>query len=83
MEQNDFMQNLKWSELAEVEEYIGVSMDEWTETPLKSKLAFAMQYLMAKRKKPELTIKDAEQMTIKELSELAGVQLNPKEVISV
>ena len=37
---------------------------------------------MAKRKKTDLTLKDAEQMTIKELSELAGVLLNPKEVVT-
>ena len=53
------MQNLKWVELAEIEDYVGVSMDEWTENASKAKLAFAMQYLMAKRKKTDLTLKDA------------------------
>ena len=80
--ENDFLQNLKWVELAEIEDYVGVPMDEWTENASKAKLAFAMQYLMAKRKKTDLTLKDAEQMTIKELSELAGVLLNPKEVVT-
>jgi hypothetical protein len=78
--ENDFMQSLKWSELAEIEDYMGLAMDEWTNSNAKAKLTFAMQYLMAKRKKPDLTIKVAEDMTIKQLSELAGVEINPKEV---
>jgi hypothetical protein len=80
--EEDFMQNLKWSELSEIEDYVGCNMDEWTTNASKAKLAFCMQYLLAKRVKPELTIKDAEQMTIKELAEVAGVELNPKEVTS-
>jgi len=79
---NDFMQNLKWKELAEVEDYVGIGMDDWTEKASKAKLAFAMQYLMAKRKKPELKITDAENLTIKELADLAGVEISPKEVTS-
>lgn len=82
MIEEDFMQNLKWSELSEIEDYVGCNMDEWTTQASKAKLAFCMQYLLAKRAKPELTMKDAEEMTIKALAEVAGVELNPKEVTS-
>ena len=47
MENFDLMNTLKWKELAEVEEYLDLPMDEWTESKSKSKLAFAMQYMMA------------------------------------
>ena len=77
----DLMNNLKWKELTEVEEYLDLPMDEWTETKSKSKLAFAMQYMMAKRNNPALTIVQAEEMSIKELTDLAGVEFTvPKEV---
>ncbi len=80
MEQ-DLMKNLKWKELAEVEEYLNLPMDEWTEGKSKAKLAFAMQYMMAKRTNPSLTIEDAENMSIQELTNLAGVEFTvPKEV---
>jgi len=80
MEQ-DLMKNLKWKELAEVEEYLDLPMDEWTEGKSKAKLAFAMQYMMAKRTNPSLTIEDAENMSIQELTDLAGVEFTvPKEV---
>jgi hypothetical protein len=80
MEQ-DLMKTLKWKELAEVEEYLDLPMDEWTEGKSKAKLAFAMQYMMAKRTNPSLTIEDAENMSIQELTDLAGVEFtNPKEV---
>lgn len=78
----EFMQNLKWSELSEIETYMGCSMDEWANSSQKARLAFCMQYLMAKRIKPDLTITEAEQMTIKALTDLAGVQISPKEVTS-
>lgn len=78
--ENDFMSTLKWSELAQIEEYLGVPMDEWSNIPSKSKLAFVMQFMLAKRNNISLTIDQAETMTIKELSELAGVELLPKEV---
>jgi hypothetical protein len=56
-------------------------MDEWTESKSKSKLAFAMQYMMAKRNNPSLTIEAAEELSIKELTDLAGVEFTvPKEV---
>jgi hypothetical protein len=56
-------------------------MDEWTEGKSKAKLAFAMQYMMAKRTNTSLTIEDAENMSIQELTELAGVEFtDPKEV---
>jgi len=56
-------------------------MDEWTEGKSKAKLAFAMQYMMAKRTNPSLTIEDAENMSIQELTDLAGVEFTvPKEV---
>lgn len=82
MEQ-DLMATLKWKELTEVEEYLGLPMDEWTESKSKSKLAFAMQYMMAKRNNPSLTIEVAEEMTITQLSELSGMDMSgPKEVTS-
>jgi hypothetical protein len=81
MENFDLMNTLKWKELAEVEEYLDLPMDEWTESKSKSKLAFAMQYMMAKRNNPALTIEVAEEMSIQELTELAGVEFTvPKEV---
>lgn len=81
MEQADLMNNLKWKELAEVEAYLDTPMDEWTETKSKAKLAFAMQYMMAKRNNSSLTIEDAENMSIQELTNLAGVEFTvPKEV---
>lgn len=83
MEQNDLMSTLKWKELAEVEAYLDLPMDEWTESKSKAKLAFAMQYMMAKRNNPSLTIEDAEVMTISELSEVSGMNISdPKEVTS-
>jgi len=79
----DLMATLKWKELAEVEAYLDTPMDEWTETKSKAKLAFAMQYMMAKRNNSALTIEEAEAMTINELSELSGMSLtDPKEVTS-
>jgi hypothetical protein len=83
MEQNDLMATLKWKELAEVEAYLDLPMDEWTESSSKAKLAFAMQYMMAKRNNSSLTIEQAEEMTITELSELSGMSMtDPKEVTS-
>jgi hypothetical protein len=77
----DLMNTLKWKELAEVEEYLDLPMDEWTESKSKSKLAFAMQYMMAKRNNPSLTIGEAEEMSIQQLTDLAGVEFTvPKEV---
>ena len=81
MDYFDLMNTLKWKELAEVEEYLDLPMDEWTEGKSKAKLAFAMQYMMAKRTNPSLTIEDAENMSIQELTNLAGVEFTvPKEV---
>lgn len=81
MENFDLMNTLKWKELAEVEEYLDLPMDEWTEGKSKAKLAFAMQYMMAKRNNSSLTIEDAENMSIQELTNLAGVEFTvPKEV---
>jgi hypothetical protein len=81
MENFDLMNTLKWKELAEVEEYLDLPMDEWTDSKSKSKLAFAMQYMMAKRNNPGLTIGEAEEMSIQELTDLAGVEFTvPKEV---
>lgn len=75
------MKTLKWKELAEVEQYLDLPMDEWTESKSKAKLAFAMQYMMAKRNNSSLTIEDAENMSIQELNDLAGVEFtDPKEV---
>lgn len=81
MEQADLMNTLKWKELAEVEQYLDIPMDEWTESKSKAKLAFAMQYMMAKRNNSALTIEEAENMSIQELTDLAGVEFTvPKEV---
>jgi hypothetical protein len=81
MENFDLMNTLKWKELAEVEEYLDLPMDEWTESKSKSKLAFAMQYMMAKRTNPGLPIGAAEEMSIQQLTDLAGVEFTvPKEV---
>ncbi len=81
MDNFDLMNTLKWKELAEVEEYLDLPMDEWTKSRSKSKLAFAMQYMMAKRNNPGLTIGEAEEMSIQQLTDLAGVEFTvPKEV---
>ena len=81
MENFDLMNTLKWKELTEVEEYLDLPMDEWTNAKSKSRLAFAMQYMMAKRNNPTLTMVEAEDMSIQELTELAGVEFTvPKEV---
>ena len=77
---NDLMSTLKWKELAEIEEYLDLPMDEWEQSNSKAKLAFAMQYMMAKRNNPSLTIDQAEAMTINELSEASGMDIAvPKE----
>jgi hypothetical protein len=77
----DLMNTLKWKELAEVEQYLDLPMDEWTDSKSKAKLAFAMQYMMAKRNNSALTIEDAENLSIQELNDLAGVAFtDPKEV---
>jgi hypothetical protein len=71
MEINDLMSNLKWSELATVEETLGAPMDEWEDYPSKAKLSFALQFILAKRNKPELTKEEAEEMSIAQLTALA------------
>jgi hypothetical protein len=77
---NDLMSTMKWKELAEIEQYLELPMDEWEQSPSKAKLAFAMQYMMAKRNNPGLTIDQAEAMTITELSEASGMDVVvPKE----
>ncbi len=74
------MSTMKWKELAEIEAYLELPMDEWEQSPSKAKLAFAMQYMMAKRNNPGLTIDQAEAMTINELSEASGMDvIVPKE----
>jgi hypothetical protein len=77
---NDLMATMKWKELAEIEAYLELPMDEWEQSPSKAKLAFAMQYMMAKRNNPGLTIDQAEAMTINQLSEASGMDvIVPKE----
>jgi hypothetical protein len=77
------MSTLKWAELASIEEYLDLPMDEWANTSSKAKLAFAMQYMMAKRNNPSLTIEQAEEMSITQLTELSGMDVTvPKEVPS-
>jgi hypothetical protein len=81
MDNFDLMNTLKWKELTEIEEYLDLPMDEWTESKSKSKLAFAMQYMMAKRNNQSLTMGEAEEMSIQQLTDLAGVEFTvPKEV---
>jgi hypothetical protein len=75
MQNTDLLSILKWSELAEIENYLDTPMDEWETTKSKAKLAFAMQYMLAKRNNTGLTIEQAETMTIKELSELSGTDV--------
>lgn len=80
MEHDDLLSVMKWKELAEVEEYLDTPMDEWTHLKSKAKLSFAMQYIMAKRNNPGLTIVEAEAMSITELTELSGMDVKvPKE----
>lgn len=77
MEINDLMADLKWSELATVEEIMEAPMDEWETLPSKAKLSFALQFILAKKNKPELTVEEAEEMSIAQLSALS-VPANPK-----
>ena len=78
----DLMQMLRWSELAEIEDFLGVPMDQWEAAPSKAKLAMGIQYILAKRTKPELTLEDCQQMTIQELTDLAGVEVvDPKDKV--
>ena len=80
MEHDDLLSVMKWKELAEVEEYLDTPMDEWANLKSKAKLSFAMQYIMAKRNNPGLTIGEAEVMSITELTELSGMDVKvPKE----
>lgn len=80
MEKDDLMSVMKWKELAEVEEYLDTPMDEWVNLKSKAKLSFAMQYIMAKRKNTSLTIEEAEMLTINQLTELSGMEVElPKE----
>jgi hypothetical protein len=79
MEQ-DLMNNLKWKELSEIEEFMELPMDEWATSQYKAKLAFIMQYMMAKRTNIALTIDEAQEMSIQQLTDLAGMDFtNPKE----
>lgn len=79
----ELMSTLKWKELATLEDYLDLPMDQWSNTTSKAKLAFAMQWILARRTNPSLTIEDAEAMTIEQLSELSGMSLEvPKEVTS-
>ena len=79
MEQ-DLLNNLKWKELAEIEAYMELPMDEWATSQSKAKLAFIMQYMMAKRTNTGLTIEAAQEMSITELTQLAGMDFaSPKE----
>lgn len=76
----DLMSTLKWSELAQIESYLDLPMDEWAQTTSKAKLAMAIQWMMVKRNNPSFTIEEAENMTITELSELSGMDVAvPKE----
>jgi len=77
---NDLMSTMKWKELAELEDYLNLPMDEWANADKKAKIAFAMQFIMARRNNPSLTIEQAEEMTIDQLSDLSGMDMTvPKE----
>jgi hypothetical protein len=79
----DLMSTMKWKELAELEDYLNMPMDEWANADKKAKIAFAMQFIMARRNNPSLTIDQAEEMTIEELSDLSGMDMTvPKEETS-
>jgi hypothetical protein len=79
----DLMATLKWSELSEIEIYLDCPMDQWDSYTSKAKLAFAMQFMMAKRNNPSLTIETAEEMSIKQLTDLSGFEVElPKEETS-
>ena len=83
MEEQDLMSVMKWKELAEVEDYLDCPMDQWSDLKSKARLSFAMQYIMAKRNKPELTMEEAEKLTITELTTLSGMDMQvPKEATS-
>jgi hypothetical protein len=77
MEINDLMSDLKWSELSEAEEIMGCPMDEWEALPGKAKLSFTLQFILAKKNKPELTVEEAEQMSISQLTALS-IPASPK-----
>ena len=80
MNEMDLMSVMKWKELAEIEEYLGTPMDEWTELTSKAKLSFAMQYMMIKRNNPSFTIEEAEKLSIKEMTDLSQMDVVlPKE----
>lgn len=80
METTDMLSFLKWKELAEVEKFLDTPMDQWQDITSKADLTFAIQYVMAKRNNPELTMEVASEMSIRELTDLAGVEINvPKE----
>jgi hypothetical protein len=72
---NDLMSTLKWKELAELEDYLDMPMDEWAESNKKAKIAFAMQFIMARRNNPSLTIEQAEDLTIEQLSDISGLDM--------
>lgn len=73
----ELMSSLKWIELAQVEEYLDTPMNEWDNVKSQAKLAMCIYFIMAKRNNPELTMEQAEMMSIQELTDLAGVE-SPK-----
>jgi hypothetical protein len=75
METQDLMSTLKWSELAQIEEYLETPMDEWATIGSKAKLIMSIQWMLVKRNNPSFTIEQAENMTITELTELSGADL--------
>lgn len=78
MEQNDVLNELTWKELSEVESLSGLAMDEWETADKKANLLMVLQFIMAKRNKPELTIEEAEKMTVSQLMALATPGVLPK-----
>ena len=78
MEQNELLNELTWKELSEVEGLSGLAMDEWETADKKANLLMVLQFVMAKRNKPELTIEEVENMTVTQLMALATPGTLPK-----
>jgi hypothetical protein len=77
-ELNDLMSSMTWNEIVEVEDIVGEAIDEWEFSKKKARVAFAMQYMMAKRNKPELTVDEAGKMEIGSLMALSQPGALPK-----
>jgi len=72
---------LKMKELAEVEKLAGYNMDEWNDCP-KIPLFMAIAYVVGKKTNPELTFEQVGEMGLEEMQSMAGIEEDPKEIIS-